>query len=55
MMDQRPGPIAAIEKAIDLAASPERVWAALTDPEELAAWTMVASTIYNLDGTRTRE
>jgi len=21
----------------------------------LAAWTMVASTIYNLDGTRTRE
>jgi uncharacterized protein YndB with AHSA1/START domain len=28
----------AIERTLDLAASPERVWKALTDPEELAAW-----------------
>lgn len=28
----------AIERRIELAASPERVWAALTDPRELAAW-----------------
>ena len=30
--------IPAIEKTIELSASPERVWRALTDPEELAHW-----------------
>lgn len=30
--------IDAIERRMALAASPERVWRALTDPEELAAW-----------------
>ena len=28
----------AIERTLELSASPERVWKALTDPQELAAW-----------------
>ena len=27
-----------VERTLELAASPERVWRALTDPEELASW-----------------
>ncbi|MFQ5678786.1 MAG: SRPBCC domain-containing protein [Gemmatimonadota bacterium] len=30
--------IDAIERTLELAATPERVWRALTDPEELARW-----------------
>lgn len=30
--------IDAIERTLELSASPERVWRALTDPEELARW-----------------
>lgn len=30
--------IDAIERTLELSASPERVWKALTDPEELAQW-----------------
>lgn len=30
--------IDAIERTLELSASPERVWRALTDPEELASW-----------------
>lgn len=30
--------VGAIEKTIELAASPDRVWEALTDPEALASW-----------------
>ena len=30
--------IDAIERRLELSASPERVWKAITDPEELAAW-----------------
>lgn len=30
--------IDAIERTLELSASPERVWTALTEPEELAAW-----------------
>lgn len=33
-----PATTAAIDRRVDLAASPERVWTALTDPAEIASW-----------------
>ncbi len=38
MTDETAAAVPAIEKTMDLNASPERVWEALTDPTELASW-----------------
>ncbi|MDX1395157.1 MAG: SRPBCC domain-containing protein [Gemmatimonadota bacterium] len=37
-MTDEPAVVDAIEKTMELAATPERVWDALTDPAEVAAW-----------------
>ncbi|MDH3734932.1 MAG: SRPBCC domain-containing protein [Gemmatimonadota bacterium] len=37
-MTEETNAVAAIEKTMTFAASPERVWEALTDPAELASW-----------------
>jgi uncharacterized protein YndB with AHSA1/START domain len=45
MINPTPAQVAAIERELQLRQPPERVWRAITDPEELSAWFSNATTL----------